>query len=64
MEFADRIKSLADKVVHLKNLTETEEATKMAFVIPFIKALGYDVSDPREVIPEYVADIGIKKGEK
>src|SRR5699024_3751731 len=33
--------------------------------IPFISTvLGYDVADPREVIPEYTADIGIKKGEK
>ncbi len=32
--------------------------------MPFIKLLGYDVFDPFEVNPEFVADIGIKKGEK
>ena len=32
--------------------------------MPFIKALGYDVFNPMEVVPEYIADIGIKKGEK
>jgi hypothetical protein len=32
--------------------------------MPFINALGYNVFDPREVVPEFVADIGIKKGEK
>ncbi|GHO64844.1 hypothetical protein KSC_037360 [Ktedonobacter sp. SOSP1-52] len=31
---------------------------------PFISALGYDVFDPEEVVPEFIADVGIKKGEK
>ncbi|EEP6178236.1 restriction endonuclease, partial [Salmonella enterica subsp. enterica] len=40
-------------------------ATKNAFVMPFINnVLGYDVFDPTEVIPEFVCDIGTKKGEK
>ena len=42
----------------------TEEAAKTALVMPFIQALGYDVFNPSEVIPEYTADVGIKKGEK
>ncbi len=33
-------------------------------VMPFIQALGYDVFNPSEVIPEYTADVGTKKGEK
>ena len=32
--------------------------------MPFISALGYNVFDPSEVVPEFVADVGIKKGEK
>ena len=36
----------------------------MAFVVPFIQSLGYDIFNPMEVVPEYIADIGIKKGEK
>ncbi len=48
----------------MKETIQTEEATKMAFVMPFISALGYDVFNPHEVVPEYVADLGIKKGEK
>jgi len=36
----------------------------MALIIPFIQSLGYDVYNPVEVIPEYISDIGIKKGEK
>ena len=42
----------------------TEEATKNALVMPFIAALGYDVFNPREVVPEFHADVGIKRGEK
>ena len=43
---------------------ETEEATKNALVMPFIRALGYDVFNPKEVVPEFTADVGTKKGEK
>ena len=46
------------------NSLATEEATKHALVLPFIQALGYDVFDPTEVIPEYTADFGLKQGEK
>ncbi|MCC5614166.1 restriction endonuclease subunit R [Nostoc sp. CHAB 5836] len=38
-----------------------EEATKMALIVPFLSALGYDVYDPSEVMPEYVADFATKK---
>jgi len=41
-----------------------EEATKAAFVMPFIRDWGYDVFDPTEVIPEYTADLPGLKGEK
>lgn len=43
---------------------QTEEACKNAFVMPFLGALGYDVFNPDEVVPEFVADVGVKKGEK
>jgi hypothetical protein len=64
MDFIDVIKALGEKVNRLKDSILTEEATKNAFVMPFIAALGYDVFNPFEVIPEFVADLGIKKGEK
>lgn len=58
-------RSLSARVRELKPIIETEEATKTALIIPFISnVLGYDVTDPREVIPEYTADVGVKKGEK
>jgi hypothetical protein len=64
MDFKDQIKMLGDRVEKLKAQVNTEEATKNAFIMPFIKELGYDVFNPFEVTPELVADIGIKQGEK
>jgi hypothetical protein len=32
--------------------------------MPFLQTLGYDVFNPLEVVPEYITDIGTKKGEK
>lgn len=61
----ESVRHLAAKVRDLKTHISTEEATKTAFIAPFIQdVLGYDIFDPREVIPEYVADVGRKKGEK
>jgi hypothetical protein len=48
----------------LKEQISTEEATKNAFIMPFLQILGYDVFNPLEVVPEYITDIGTKKGEK
>lgn len=64
MDFKDQIKQLTDRIEKLRSQIQTEEATKNAFIMPFIMALGYDVFNPLEVIPEYVCDIGTKKGEK
>lgn len=64
MSFETKLKSLAVKAENIVGLLATEEATKNALVMPFIAALGYDVFDPTEVVPEFNADVGIKKGEK
>ncbi|MFW6642349.1 type I restriction endonuclease [Nocardiopsis algeriensis] len=65
MEFAEKVAALSSKVQKQREMTQTEEAAKNAFVMPFIATvLGYDVFDPREVVPEFTADIGVKKGEK
>jgi hypothetical protein len=64
MELSTQLKSLADKINQLKDKIETEESTKHAFVLPFINILGYDTFNPTEVVPEFTADIGLKKGEK
>jgi predicted type IV restriction endonuclease len=64
MDFKDQLKQLGQRVSTLRGQIATEEATKNAFIMPFLQILGYDVFNPLEVVPEYVADIGLKKGEK
>ncbi|EOY8406527.1 TPA: type I restriction enzyme HsdR N-terminal domain-containing protein [Enterobacter asburiae] len=65
MEFTERLNALSNKIKQQVDVINTEEATKTAFVMPFIhNVLGYDVFDPSEVTPEFVCDVGTKKGEK
>ncbi|EJL6343592.1 type I restriction enzyme HsdR N-terminal domain-containing protein [Vibrio cholerae] len=65
MDFIERLQALAKKVSQVSGNLATEEATKNALVMPFLHSvLGYDVFDPNEVIPEFTADTGTKKGEK
>ena len=64
MSFNEKITALSDKIPSLLEHLETEEATKNALIMPFISALGYDVFNPQEVVPEFTADVGTKKGEK
>ncbi len=64
MEINDKIFALSEKVKQLIPQLKTEEATKQSLILPFFQILGYDVFNPLEFCPEYVADVGIKKGEK
>lgn len=65
MEFNDAVVNLAKKIRDTGSVIATEEATKTAFIMPFISnVLGYDVFDPSEVVPEFTADVGVKRGEK
>nr|WP_313022510.1 type I restriction endonuclease [Brucella intermedia] len=62
--FEESLKIIADRVKTHSSTMATEEAVKTAVVLPFLRALGYDVFDPNEVIPEFTADAVGKKGEK
>jgi hypothetical protein len=65
MEFEEKLAGLAAKIRQQASAIQTEEATKNAFIMPFIQSvLGYDVFNPLEVVPEFTTDIGTKKGEK
>jgi hypothetical protein len=64
MDFIDELKQFSKIVETRKESIQTEEATKTSVIMPFFSLLGYDVFDPNEFSPEYVADVGIKKGEK
>ncbi|HEY1066269.1 MAG TPA: hypothetical protein VGE52_09175 [Pirellulales bacterium] len=50
--YVKRVKDLAE---HVKG---NEQATKQSLIGPFFTMLGYDLTDPRECVPEYKADFG------
>ncbi|OUN20846.1 type I restriction endonuclease [Pseudoflavonifractor sp. An85] len=64
MDFIDRLKQFSKRVESMRDSLQTEEATKTAIIMPFFAMLGYDVFNPQEFVPEFTADVGIKKGEK
>ena len=65
MDLADRLREMSSRIRQRVDNVKTEEATKTALVMPFINhVLGYNVFDPAEVVPEFVADVGTKRGEK
>jgi hypothetical protein len=64
MGYEEKISALAKRLPELIDHLQTEESTKNALVMPFLAALGYDIFNPQEVVPEFVADVGTKKGEK
>lgn len=64
MDFIDQVKAISEQISKLRDQIKTEEATKSAFVMPLIQALGYNVFNPTEVCPEFIADAPGLKGEK
>lgn len=60
----ESIRILSDRIKTQSSSLLTEEAAKTAIILPFLRALGYDVFNPEEVIPEFTADAVGKKGEK
>ncbi len=63
-KFTEQITALSKRVGQMKDSIATEEATKTSIIMPFFQMLGYDIFNPSEFVPEFTADIGIKKGEK
>lgn len=64
MDFLEQIKQFASRAENLTENLKTEEATKTSLVMPFFNLLGYDIFNPLEFVPEYICDVGTKKGEK
>lgn len=65
IDLVDRLHEMSSRIRQRVDNVKSEEATKTALVMPFINhVLGYNVFDPTEVVPEFVADVGTKKGEK
>jgi hypothetical protein len=59
-EFRTAVALYGEKVAKFKDKLATEEATKVALILPFIGLLGYDGHDPTEVVPEHHADFSDK----
>jgi len=64
MSFIDQIRDVAARSKIALNSALTEEATKTSVILPLIRAFGFDVFDLNEVVPEFISDVGTKKGEK
>lgn len=64
MDLKENIMQLRERAEKLKDNLNSEEATKNALIMPFINALGYDVFNPLEVVPEFIPDRASKKDEK
>lgn len=66
MDWTEQLEALAKKTKAPNwQAPPNEEATKMALVAPFLRALGYDIFNPAEVMPEFSADLPlIKAGER
>ena len=60
MGFIEDVAKCAEKIRKNAEQVNGEEATKHALILPFIHTLGYDIWNPKELIPEYVADFAIK----
>lgn len=64
LELKEKLQFLASRAELLIDQVKSEEATKQSLILPFFQILEYDVFNPLEFFPEFVADVGIKKGEK
>ena len=64
MEINERLQQLSERIDAIRQSITTEEATKTSMIMPFFQILGYDVFNPLEFVPEYTADVGLKKKEK
>ncbi len=64
MDFKDQIAAISRRSKQAEAHALTEEATKTSVILPFIQALGFDVFNLDEVVPEFISDVGTKKGER
>ena len=64
MDFIDALRNFGTRATKMKDVVATEEATKASLVMPFFQLLGCDIFNPMEFVPEFTADVGVKKGEK
>ena len=63
MDFIVELNYLSNRIADYKEKVIGERATINAFILPFIRLMGYDDANPTEVRHEFTADIGTKQGE-
>jgi hypothetical protein len=51
-----RLLTIAERSQHVRSACTNEESTKLFLILPVIRALEYDCSDPSEMQAEYAAD--------
>jgi hypothetical protein len=61
MGLYEDLRQLSEQVRKRQSHIRGEEATKQALVLPFLHVLGFDIYDPTEIRPEYIADFAKKK---
>jgi len=64
VDFSQLVDELSERSKVAERQAVTEEATKTSVILPLLQAWGFDIFNPSEVIPEFIADVGTKKGEK
>ena len=57
MNLFESVAKIKDIATHAIHAITTEEATKTALILPMISALGYDIFNPYELIPEMDCDL-------
>ena len=60
----ERLQSKIADILKYKERLKNEQQTKNVMIEPVLREIGYDTSNPYEVLCEYTTDYGIKNGEK
>lgn len=55
-ELQAKISEIAQRTAAIRSMCLNEESTKLFLVLPVLNALGYDITDPTVVRPEFAAD--------
>lgn len=63
MNLFESVAKIKDVATHALHAITTEEATKTALILPMLSALGYDIFNPYELIPEMDCDLS-RAGDK
>ncbi len=61
---AKALRDLARRYQDNREFITNEEMTKASLIVPFITAIGYDTSSPREVRLEYTAEFTVNDGKR